>query len=73
MTFVDTDKCDGCGTCVSVCPGNALLINNRLTVSPEKCVSCGVCAKVCPFGAIVLTENAGLTEANRLSGSGLQD
>jgi len=52
MTVVDTDKCDECGTCISVCPGNALLIDSRLTVSPEKCTSCGVCIKVCPFGAL---------------------
>jgi len=56
MTVVDTDKCDECGTCISVCPSNALLIDSRLTVSPEKCASCGVCIKVCPFGA--LTNNA---------------
>jgi caffeyl-CoA reductase-Etf complex subunit CarE len=52
MTVVDTDKCDECGTCISVCPGNALLIGNKLAVSPEKCTSCGICIKVCPFGAI---------------------
>jgi len=54
MIAVDTDKCDKCGTCISVCPGNALVIEDRLTVSPEKCASCGMCVRVCPFGAIGL-------------------
>jgi len=52
MTVVDAGKCDECGTCVSVCPANALLIDVRLNVSAEKCTSCGICIKVCPFGAI---------------------
>ena len=57
MTVVDTDKCDECGTCISVCPGNALLIDNRLNVSAEKCTSCGMCVRVCPFGAINQNQN----------------
>jgi ferredoxin len=57
MTVVDTDKCDECGTCISVCPGNALLIDNRLNVSEEKCTSCGMCVKVCPAGAINQSQN----------------
>jgi ferredoxin len=57
MTAVDTDKCDECGTCISVCPGNALLIDDRLTVSAEKCTSCGMCVKVCPAGAINQSQN----------------
>ncbi len=52
MIAVDTDKCDECGTCISVCPGDALLIDSVLAVSPEKCASCGICVKVCPFGAV---------------------
>jgi len=52
MTFVDYDKCDGCGTCVSVCPSDAIVIEKRVEVSSAKCASCGICVKVCPFGAI---------------------
>lgn len=52
MTAVDNDKCDECGTCISVCPNNALLLSDRLTISPEKCTSCAICIKVCPFGAL---------------------
>jgi ferredoxin len=55
MTAVDTNKCDECGTCISVCLSNALSIDRRLTVSSEKCTSCGSCVKVCPFGALALT------------------
>jgi ferredoxin len=52
MTKVNTGKCDECGTCISVCPSDALVIDKRLEVSPEKCTSCGICIKVCPFGAL---------------------
>ena len=41
--------CEGCGTCVEACKGNALsLQNGKATVDPDRCVFCGYCARVCP-------------------------
>lgn len=51
---VNRDLCIGCGTCVAVCPKNALeLIEDQKKgmyipkISPA-CIQCGVCLTVCP-------------------------
>lgn len=46
--------CVGCGTCVAICPHNAVTISEThsgllvAAVDAEKCNLCGVCMKVCP-------------------------
>ncbi len=52
MTKVDQANCDQCGTCISICPADAILLTDKLHVSSEKCTSCGLCINVCPFGAL---------------------
>ena len=46
--------CLGLGTCVEVCPFDALSMgaNGLPQVDTEKCTGCGVCAKACPRGVI---------------------
>ena len=57
LTF-RTDRCKGCGLCVSACPKGLLAIAKdkinqkghhpaELT-DPEKCVGCASCALMCP-------------------------
>jgi len=47
------DKCIGCGTCMAVCPENAIFFEDgRAKIDPEKCVKCGTCKDVCPVNAI---------------------
>jgi 2-oxoglutarate ferredoxin oxidoreductase subunit delta len=53
-----TDRCKGCGLCVSVCPKQILVIAkdkiNKKGHSPaecidqEKCIGCASCAVMCP-------------------------
>lgn len=52
---VDGRLCTGCGTCVGVCPKQALRMEmtERGTcvprvIFPQNCTMCGVCADVCP-------------------------
>ena len=54
MPIVDTEKCNGCGLCVSVCYCNALvLVSGMITVvETEQCGWCTECEAVCPTGAI---------------------
>ncbi|MFC1928545.1 ATP-binding protein [Chloroflexota bacterium] len=54
MPSIDTAKCNGCGLCISVCPGNALvLVDNTINfIETEECDWCIQCEIVCPFGAI---------------------
>ena len=48
----DRDKCVLCGTCVKICPENAIKIeNNILTTDPDKCSYCGKCEIYCIPGA----------------------
>ena len=52
---VKNDLCTGCGTCIALCPTEAikLTINEKKGIyvpelNEEKCNSCGICYKVCP-------------------------
>jgi Fe-S-cluster-containing hydrogenase component 2 len=50
---IDKDKCDICGTCVSVCPVDAIFVSEfEVEIDNEKCISCQKCKIVCPFHAI---------------------
>lgn len=47
-----TDKCVGCGKCLSVCPQNCIELNRQATISQKHCLHCGNCMRVCPSQAI---------------------
>jgi heterodisulfide reductase subunit A len=53
-SVVNEDKCDGCQVCITVCPYNAISINERgkSEVNPALCKGCGTCTSTCPTGAI---------------------
>lgn len=57
LSILNEDICTGCGTCVVICPKNAITIrvdNKKGVYLPElstgKCTYCGLCWKVCPQG-----------------------
>lgn len=48
IIVIDQDKCSGCGTCVAVCPYEALeLKDGKSTLKENTCTGCGACAAVC--------------------------
>jgi len=53
---VDSDKCFNCGSCIALCPVEAISFANDCTVQfdKEKCVgsSCSICVDACPARAI---------------------
>lgn len=53
---VDSEKCFSCGSCVALCPIEAIHIDEDSTVvfDKEKCVgsTCSVCVDACPARAI---------------------
>jgi len=50
-----TYGCLGFGTCVKVCPFDAVHIQNGIAVvDPERCKACGKCVKACPNNLIEL-------------------
>jgi len=51
--IVDKSKCIGCGTCVGVCPVEAIeMIKGKAEIDKKKCIHCGSCKNVCPVEAI---------------------
>jgi heterodisulfide reductase subunit A len=53
-SVVDEDRCAGCQVCISVCPYNAVSLNERgfAEVNPALCKGCGTCTSTCASGAI---------------------
>lgn len=50
-----TYGCLGLGDCQSVCPHDAICIENGIArINPRNCVGCGMCAKTCPNHLITL-------------------
>jgi ferredoxin len=52
MYFVNQATCTGCGTCIDVCPTEAIEIVAGKAVITWECMDCGACPRVCPEGAI---------------------
>ncbi|WP_193708340.1 4Fe-4S binding protein [Alkalibaculum sporogenes] len=55
---VISNQCVACGTCVSICPFNAINIFKgiRAVVDVELCVGCGKCKSACPGSIIEIQE-----------------
>ncbi|MFN2268811.1 MAG: ferredoxin [Desulfonatronovibrio sp.] len=55
---VDTDKCNGDGECVDVCPVEVFELNNGKAdpVNMEECLGCESCVEVCETEAITVIE-----------------
>jgi len=52
MYVVNQDRCTGCGTCIDVCPSEAIIIREGKAFIGMECMDCGACPRVCPEGAI---------------------
>ena len=56
LVEVDADKCFSCGSCVALCPVEAICIEADSTVkfNREKCLgsTCSICVDACPARAI---------------------
>ena len=49
--FIDSSRCDFCGTCVAVCSEDAIELKESLViVDSERCISCFSCVDICPLG-----------------------
>lgn len=47
----EDEICTVCGTCASVCPTAAIIVNDSVTTEIEHCIRCCACIKSCPAGA----------------------
>lgn len=53
MIEIDEERCTGCEKCVTVCPVDALYMEDSVAKLEEGlCISCGACVAACPVDAI---------------------
>ncbi len=62
---LDTEKCVGCGMCVTVCPHAVFSMNqNHAKINDrDTCMECGACARNCPAEAITVKTGVGCASA----------
>ncbi len=54
---IDRELCGSCGSCVALCPQNALfLVNAYLHIDTAKCTACGRCVCACPMQALSILQ-----------------
>lgn len=54
MKFYITDRCIGCGSCVSNCHGRCISrTDGKMVIDQDRCLSCGSCMTACPREAIL--------------------
>ncbi len=51
---IDQENCDGCGTCIDICPMGAITAVELTVIDTQECAGCGMCVEVCPNNAIYL-------------------
>lgn len=52
-----SDICDQCGTCIAVCPADALMLTEiHLQIDHERCTLCGLCVRICPISALEIND-----------------
>jgi len=57
MVTVRYKDCTGCGDCVSVCPNDAIILQNAVaTIDQALCEGCCACVDACPEGAILTAD-----------------
>ena len=55
MIKINTERCNGCGECVEVCPTGAVyLVEGKAIVEQTLCRDCEACIAACPTEAISL-------------------
>lgn len=53
MAYKITDDCVACGTCIEVCPNEAIIEGDIYSIDTDKCEECGSCIEECPNEAII--------------------
>ena len=67
IAFTNKDLCTRSGTCIGVCPTNALSLDKDRfpKLNADLCINCGLCQKVCPGGHVNYKKLTELTFGQR--------
>ncbi len=68
MLLIDIipNKCDFCGTCVGVCPEDAIELKQaEITIDEKLCTNCSKCVWVCPISVLVFNKEKLKKDANK--------
>lgn len=70
--FSAHELCTRCGSCIGVCPENAIELDERKfpRLIPERCTRCGLCAAVCPGAEVRYADLSEQVFGNRTADSG---
>lgn len=53
--IVEQEECRGCGSCIDVCPTQALVkpeAKIKIEIIADRCLECGECISECPNDAL---------------------
>jgi len=58
VVTIESEKCDGCGECVDICPADVLALEaeKSVVVDADECLGCESCVEVCPNDCISVEE-----------------
>ena len=58
VATVNQNICVACGTCIIICPREAISIYKGCyaVVDFNRCIGCGICNKLCPTESITVVE-----------------
>ena len=58
MSYSITEICNGCGSCVRLCPVDAISGERKAVhvVDENLCIECGACGRICPKGSVLNAE-----------------
>lgn len=65
---IDIEKCTGCGSCVSRCPSDAIIMEkgtHDIGINYGECIFCSLCEEICPAEAVKMTDKFELAEKDR--------
>lgn len=59
------DSCIGCGTCVTVCPMENIVLEDGKALIGEKCATCLACFHWCPVEAIYMSKQENISRRSK--------
>ena len=57
MIDIIENKCDFCGTCISVCPPDCIDVReSSINIKQDICIDCDLCVYICPIEVLSSSE-----------------